>query len=426
MIFYDVIIAGAGPAGLFTAIHAAEEFDRVLILEKQPDPGRKLLLTGSGQCNLTNIRPIREFHKAYGDHGHFLKPALFHFTNQDVIAFFRQHGVEATVVEEDGKVFPTSRRALDILNALLSACRKRNVEIRFREGVIRLEPLAGRGFEVYSATGASAAANVVIATGGKSYPGTGSTGDGYSLARSLGHSLVQPRPGLTPFYMKDFALADLSGISFKNLKTTLWHGGRKLKTLSGDLLLTHKGISGPVVHNLARFAEGGDSVTLSFVPFENAEEFRREWLADLEQHGNFKVKTWFRKHSLPEALSRKIMALAGVDPGEPAAKASREKRLALLRLTTAFPLEIQSLGDFNVAMVTCGGVALEEVNAKTMESRLVKGLYFAGEVLDIDGDSGGYDLQAAWSTAALAAHSMKSNSKSSPQSTRRTQRKRTF
>jgi hypothetical protein len=146
---------------------------------------------------------------------------------------------------------------------------------------------------------------------------------------------------------------------------------------------------------------------LSFVLFERAEEFRREWLADLEQNGKLRVKTWFRKYHLPVALSRKIMALADVDPGGSVAKLSREKRLALLRLTTAFPLEIDALGDFNVAMVTCGGVALEEVNPKTMESRLVKGLYFAGEVLDIDGDSGGYDLQAAWSTAALAAHAMK-------------------
>lgn len=407
MIPYDVIIVGAGPAGLFTAIHAAEKFDHVLILEKQPDPGRKLLLTGSGQCNFTNMRPIREFHEAYGDHGHFLKPALFHFTNQDIIAFFREHGVEPVAVEENSKVFPESRQARDILNALLSVCRKRNVEIRVRERVTRIDRDPGVDFQVYSATGTHQSRNVVIATGGKSYPGTGSTGDGYPLARSLGHSLVRPRPGLTPFHVKNFSLADLSGVSFKDLKVTLWREGRKLKTLSGDLLLTHKGISGPVVHNLARFARGGDSVTLSFVPFEREDEFKKEWLADLEQCGKLKVKTWFKKCLLPAALSRKIMALGDVDPDGSVAELSRKKRLALLRLTIAFPLEIDALGDFNVAMVTCGGVALEEVNPKTMESRLVKGLYFAGEVLDIDGDSGGYDLQAAWSTAALAAHAMK-------------------
>ena len=311
------------------------------------------------------------------------------------------------VVEENGKVFPKSRQATDILNLLLSLCEKRDVEIRFRERVTRLNMQANRVSQVYSATREYQAKNVVITTGGKSYPSTGSTGDGYSLAQSLGHSLIPARPGLTPFYVKNFSLADLSGISFKNLKVTLWHKSKKLKTLSGDLLLTHRGISGPAVHNLARFAQSGDSVTLSFVPFESAEEFKREWLADLEQNGRLKTKTWLKKYHLPGALARRIMALADVNSGSSVAELSREKRLALLRLTTAFPLEIEALGDFHVAMVTCGGVPLEEVNSKTMESRLVKGLYFAGEVLDIDGDSGGYDLQAAWSTAALAAHAMK-------------------
>ncbi len=407
MLTYDALIVGAGPAGLFTAIQAAEKFKKVLILEKQPNPGRKLLLTGSGQCNFTNIRPIQEFHKAYGDHGHFLKPALFHFTNEDTIAFFKQYGVDPMVVEENGKVFPESRQAGDILNLLLSLCKKRNVEIRFRERVTRLAMQEGRVSQVCSARGKYQAGNVVIATGGKSYPGTGSTGDGYSLAQSLGHSLIPPRPGLTPFFIKDFPLGDLTGISFKNLKVTLWSKGKKLKTLGGALLLTHQGISGPVVHNLARFARSGDWVKLSFVPCENAEEFKREWLADLEQNGRVRTKTWLKKYHLAGALLRKIMLLADADPGASVAKLSREKRLALLRLATAFPLEIEALGDFNVAMVTCGGVPLGEVNSKTMESRLVKGLYFTGEVLDIDGDSGGYDLQAAWSTAALAAHAMK-------------------
>lgn len=407
MIPYDAIVVGAGPAGLFTASCARENLDRVLLLEKQPSPGRKLLLTGSGKCNFTNIRPIREFLPAYGDHGHFLKPALLHFTNQDIIAFFKGRGVKATVAEEDGRVFPRSLRAGDVLNALLAACRERNVEIRLREGVVRTEAQPKGGFLVHTPAGVLESGNVVIATGGRSYPGTGSTGDGYSLARSLGHSLVRPRPGLTPFHVRNFPLADLSGMSFRNLRVTLWREGRKLKTLSGDLLLTHKGLTGPVVHNLARLAQGGDSVTLAFVSFEKEDQLRKEWMADLAAHEKLKVKTWFRRHLLPAALCRKLMTLAGVDPAESVAKLSREKRLALLRLTTAFPLEIQALGGFDVAMVTCGGVALEQVNPKTMESRLVRGLYFVGEVLDIDGDSGGYDLQAAWSTAALAAHSMK-------------------
>jgi len=162
-----------------------------------------------------------------------------------------------------------------------------------------------------------------------------------------------------------------------------------------------------VIHNLARYALAGDRVTLGFVPFDHPEAFRKQWLADLEQSGKLKVKTWIKHYPLTLALARKITALAAVDPDRPVAELSRAKRLALLEFVTAFPLEIESLGDFNVAMVTCGGIALQEVNPKTLESRLVKGLYFAGEVLDIDGDSGGYDLQAAWSTAALAAEAVR-------------------
>jgi predicted Rossmann fold flavoprotein len=406
MTTYDVLVLGAGPAGLFTALTAAEKLSNILILEKMPAAGRKLLLTGSGQCNFTNIRPIKEFIAAYGDHGTFLKPALFHFTNQDVIAFFKQHGILSEVVPENGKVFPQSRQSKDILKVLLSACQKRSVEIRCRQKDIRLQPRSNHTFCIYSGSKEFLAYNVVVATGGKSYPGTGSTGDGYVLAQSVGHSVVPPRPGLTPFYIKNFPLAELTGISFKNLRVTLWHNGKKLRSSSGDLVLTHQGISGPVVHNLARFANSNDMVTLSFVTDENIETFKQECLSDMEKNGKLQVKTWIKKHHLPLALSRAIMLLAEVKPDGVLAQLNRAQRLSLLRLLTDFPLEIEALGDFNIATVTCGGVALEEVNPKTMESRLVKGLYFVGEVLDIDGDSGGYDLQAAWSTAALAAQAL--------------------
>lgn len=406
MTIYDALIIGAGPSGLFTALQAGRKPAKILVLEKQPNPGLKLLLTGSGQCNFTNIRPIREFHEAYGDHGSFLKPALLHFSNQDAIAFFKQHGIEPLVIEENGKVFPKSLQARDILNVLLKVCKKHKVAIRFRQKVARVDKQSSGWFQVQTTTAIYQAKNLVIATGGKSYPGTGSTGDGYSLAQSLGHSLVAPRPGLTPFFIKDFPLTDLTGTAFKNLKVSLWRKNKKIKTLSGDLLITRQGLSGPVIHNLARYALSGDRVTPAFVPFENPEAFRSQWLDDLNQNEKLKIKTWIKHYPLTLALARKIMALADVNPDRPVAELSRIKRLALLEFATAFPLEIQALGDFNVAMITCGGVPLEEVNPKTMESRLVKGLYFVGEVLDIDGDSGGYDLQAAWSAAALAAKAL--------------------
>jgi hypothetical protein len=293
------------------------------------------------------------------------------------------------------------------LNVLLTVCKKHKVAIRFRQKVTQIDKHSSGLFQVQTATETYQTKNLAIATGGKSYPGTGSTGDGYSLAQSMGHSLVTPRPGLTPFYIKNFPLADLTGTAFKDLQVTLWRKNKKIKTLSGDLLITRRGLSGPVIHNLARYTTVGDRVTLALVPFENPETFRKQWLDDLNRNGKQKTKTWIKHYPLTLALARKIMALANVNPDRPVAELSREKRLALLEFATAFPLEIRALGDFNVAMITCGGVALEEVNPKTMESRLVKGLYFVGEVLDIDGDSGGYDLQAAWATAALAAKALK-------------------
>lgn len=409
MIPYDLIVAGAGPAGLFAAIRAAAKGRRVLVLEKQDQPGRKLLLTGSGQCNFTHAGPIKDFLSAYGDQGRWLKPALFHFTNQDAITFFHGLGVESMVVAATGKVFPKSRKARDILQALLTACHKQKVEIRFQQGVTRIKRGGDgeREFLVDTASGAYAAQRVVIATGGKSYPSTGSTGDGYGLARSLGHAVTRPRPGLTPFFIRDFPLASLAGTSFKDLAVSLWRAGKKIRTQTGDLLLTHQGLSGPVVHNLARYAASGDQVTLALVGAGKPEQFRQQALAEWSQAGKMKIGAWMKKLPLTQALSQKILDMAQVRPAAAAGQVSKDQRQTLLRYLLEFPLAIQSLGDFNVAMVTCGGVSLEEVNPKTMESRLVPGLYFAGEVLDIDGDSGGYDLQAAWSTGALISAAWK-------------------
>lgn len=402
----DTIIIGAGPAGLFAAARTEAQPGRVLVLEKQPEPGRKLLLTGSGQCNFTHAGPIRNFLNAYGEHGAFLKKSLLGFTNEDSIAFFRARGIEAMTVAETGKIFPRSRRASDILNALLSACRERGVEIRCRQAVDRIHLSAPHGFEVGSGGQTFRARRVLIATGGASYPATGSTGDGWKLAQSLGHTLVPPHPGLAPFKIKNHPLARLTGISFKNLNVTLWRQGKKIKVLSGDLVLTHFGISGPVVHNLARYAAPGDTATLAFVAAADPVRFQKEWLAGLECAGKLRISAWMKTFSLPQALLQTILRLSGVRPDAFAARLSRDQRLELMRRVTAFPLEIETVGNWTNAMVTCGGVALDEINPKTMESRLQPGLYFAGEVMDIDGDSGGYDLQAAWSTAALAAASI--------------------
>ncbi len=404
---YDLVVVGAGPAGLMAAGTAAAHLKSVLLLEKQADPGRKLLLTGSGQCNFTNICSLDRFLQAYGEHGRFLKPALYHFDNQAAIAFFKKRGLESTVVEETGKVFPSSRRARSVLEVLLAECQQQGVELRAQTAVTEISRPADGAFQVVTERGIVQAHRVLLATGGRSYPATGSTGDGYRWAKTLGHTIVPPHPGLTPFIIRTFPWTDLAGTSFKDLPVTLWRKNKKVKTLWGDWLITHQGLSGPVIQNLARYARAGDTLTLPLVPFEQLEDFRKEWDRLWMSRSNLSLKAWLKQFPLTQGVTRMLMEVAGLHPADTVAQVGREKRALLFTGLTAYPLTIQKLGDFEVAMVTCGGVALDEINAKTMESRIVPGLYFAGEVMDVDGDCGGYDLQAAWSTAVLAVHGMK-------------------
>jgi predicted Rossmann fold flavoprotein len=403
--FWDCLIVGGGPAGLYCAIHAASRLKKVLVLEKMPSPARKLLISGGGKCNLTNRRPVREFFGAYGEasHGQFLKPALLNHPNDRSIEFFERLGIATKVVEENQKVFPQSARARDVLDAMLAECGRLGIEVRTGSPVRRVSRLEPRGFEVEAEGGTDLfrARNLVIATGGKSLPGTGSSGDGYGFATSLGHGLAPLRPGLTPFFIRRHALAGHAGMSFKDLTVALWRQGRKIVQRTGALVITHTGYSGPVIHNLGRDADPGDQVVLSFVT--GRENFRGEFLRACEGHGSLAwgalLKTW----PVPQALAETFLGLAGLDPSQKVARARRDRRLALATSLEAFSAELEALGGFDRAMVTCGGVSLEEVNPKSMESRKVPGLYFVGEVLDVDGDTGGYDLQAAWSTAYLAA-----------------------
>jgi predicted Rossmann fold flavoprotein len=403
---YDLAVAGAGPAGLFAAQAAPAQIKKILLLEKQPAPGCKLLLTGSGQCNFTNQLPLRDFPRAYGEHGAFLKPALQHFAPAAAREFFRRQGVESLVVAGTGKVFPRSRRAQDVLAALLKRCRARGVELLCRQPVTGVRLLADGIFQITSGTRTFGARRLLLATGGRSYPATGSSGDGYALAAALGHTVVQPRPGLTSFTIRDFSWAGLAGTSGKDLPVTLWRRDEKVKTLTGDWLITHKGLSGPVVQNLSRYARPGDRVTLALAPCIPLDKFQRDWESLLARGARLTLKAWLKHFYLSQAMARFLLDQAGLSPAQTVGRLRPEQRAVFFAWLTAYPLSLQSLGDFNSAMVTVGGVALGEVNPKTLESRLVRGLYFAGELLDIDGDCGGYDLQAAWSTGALAAASM--------------------
>lgn len=394
---YDVVIVGAGPAGLFCAANLAPA--KVLILEKMKLPGRKLLLSGSGQCNLTHAGDVKAFSANYGDHGAFVKPALMAFSNQAAMDFFEKHGVPVQT-NENGKVFPVSLLADDVLDALLAACDEAGVEISYRESVQSISPKGG-GYAVQTPVATYQTKFVVIATGGMSYPATGSTGDGYPLAEGLGHAVIPPEPSLTPVYVADHILRDLSGISL-SAKVTIWHDGKKLITREGDLLITRFGYSGPVILDSSRWMRAGDVLKIAFTPLppNEVDALLKERTA---LSGGKLVYNLLSGLSCPERLLRALVFAAGIPEETTGAQLTAKMRGALVANLTDFPVSIDRPGDFGVAMCTAGGVSLTEINKKTCESKIAPGIFFAGEVMDLDGDTGGYNIQAAFSTAFVAA-----------------------
>ena len=401
---YGVAVIGAGPAGLFCALHAAAAGIPVILLEKNRGPGKKLLLSGSGQCNLTHAGEIREFLTHYGSHGKFLKPALLSFTNNDLVTFFRSRGLD-TVTQEGGKIFPATLNAEDILDRLVSACRENGAVIRYGEPVTGISRANG-GFIVTAAGNLYRAENLVIATGGMSYPATGSTGDGYRLAASLGQPVTPVAPALTPVSIRNYPFFGLAGISFAGAGFTLWRNGKKAGEYAGDILLTHAGLSGPGILDASRDFLPGDELRVSFTGGRGEEGAQRIGMCLKEADGGRLVRSALASFPLPDRFVRTILSLADVPPDLTCAHLPAALRNRLATFLGACPLVIESTGDFRVAMATRGGVALDGVDAKTLESRTVPGLYFCGEVLDIDGDTGGYNLQAAFSTGVLAARSI--------------------
>ncbi|HJJ43202.1 MAG TPA: NAD(P)/FAD-dependent oxidoreductase [Methanocorpusculum sp.] len=397
---YDVIVIGTGPAGLFCAANLAPL--KVLILEKMKLPGRKLLLTGSGQCNLTHAGDIKSFTANYGDHGNFVKPALMACSNEMVMDFFEGRGVQV-VTNDSGKVFPASLLADDVLDALLNSCDEMGVEIFYSEAAKSITQHEN-GYTVSTLLGKYQAKCVVIASGGMSYPGTGSTGDGYDLAQSLGHTIVPPEPSLTPVYVADHWLSDLSGISLP-VKVSIWHEGKKSITRDGDLLITRFGYSGPVILDASRWMRAGDLLKIAFTPIspEDLDALLKERTAG---SGAKQIQNLLSGLSCPDRLLRALVDESGIPEGTTGGQLTAKMRAALVQNLTAFPVMIERVGDFLVAMCTVGGVSLSEINKKTCESKIASGVYFAGEVMDMDGDTGGYNLQAAFSTGFIVAKSI--------------------
>jgi predicted Rossmann fold flavoprotein len=403
---YALIVIGGGPAGLFCALRAAGNGRKILLLEKNPSAGRKLLLSGSGQCNITHDGDILSFLSHYGDNGRFIKPALLNFQNRDLLSFLSERELPV-VTESGGKVFPVSRKASSILDILVRECSAAKVEIRCGDPALNVSSREG-GFLIRTGRETYRSGRVAIATGGITYPLTGSTGDGLGFAQSLGHRVTEVGPALTAVTIQDYPFSTLAGISFKDVIISLFRAGRKARQHTGDLLFTHGGLSGPGILDFSRYIRAGDTLRISFLPGLDLPHVKEILIARISAAGNRQIRKILAAFDLPDRFVRKLLDLAGIKQDQTGAHLAREARSALLDLLTACPFVVSRLGGIHEAMVTRGGVALDEINPKTMESRLVPGLFFVGEVLDIDGDSGGYNLQAAFSTAALAAKRMAS------------------
>ncbi|MEI6060544.1 MAG: NAD(P)/FAD-dependent oxidoreductase [Bacteroidota bacterium] len=396
MVKTDVIIIGAGPAGLFAAINCNGQ--KVIVLEKNAMPGKKLLISGTGRCNITHDCKLSDFFGHYGENQRFLKTALHEFTNTELIHFLNGHGLE-TVVDKNGKVFPASQKSQDVLNVLTDACFRNKVDISCNQNVTEIVRTED-GFGIRTGSGTFHSKFLVITTGGMSYPATGSSGDGYHFAKQLGHSIVPPKPSLSPVFIRDYTMASISGVSVQNKAVYIYRGGKKINEHRGDIGFTHKGLSGPGILDFSRHILSGDILKVNLIDLR-PDDFRNELIRASENSGKTAIKTYLKKFDIPHSLVLLVLQSAVIEPESRLAELVKLKRNRLVEAFCEYPFVVEKVGGFNMAMVTAGGVDLEEVNPKTMESKIVPGLYFAGEVLDIDGDTGGFNLQAAFSTAWL-------------------------
>ena len=396
MIFEQIVIGG-GAAGLFAGAHSA---CKTLILEKKINPGNKLLIAGQGRCNFTHVGRISEFFTHYGDNANFIKHALKKYTNNDVIEYFSSHGLEITE-DKNGKLFPQTGKSSDILKILIDHCKKNGHTLNLNEEVKDIKFNDGL-FQVHTGKQQYLAKKLIIATGGMSYPATGSTGDGYTFAKAFGHRIVSLKPSLSPVFVKNYAFQELAGNSLKDCEVSLYRDNRKMRSHSGDIGFTHKGLSGPGIIDFSRFIQAKDVLKLNVCGI-SMEEFNIRFLDAVKDNGKSTIQIFLKQFDLPKSLIQLLLTQLSIEPAEKIGNINKELRKKVIEQFCELPVEVERIGGFNVAMATTGGIALDEVSPKSMESKLQPGLFFAGEVLDIDGDTGGYNLQAAFSMGYVAA-----------------------
>ncbi len=406
---WDVIVVGAGAAGLMAASRAAERGRRVLLLEKNKRPGVKILMSGGTRCNITQATDNRGIVAAYGSPGKFLHSALAAFGVQETIEFFEAEGV-AVKVEETGKVFPVSNKAADVLQALLSRLQRSGATLALEEALLEIKRQE-TGFILTTPRRALTAAKVLLTTGGQSYPGSGATGDGFRFAAQLGHTVVSPRPALVPLTTTVPWVALLRGLTLEDVQVAVVEPtGKCLIRRRGSLLFAHFGLSGPVILDVSREVSGhGHPQTLVLI-VDLLPQLREQELDEIlrtasSASGKKQLAVVLSVH-LPRRLADVCLEQAGLAKDRKAAALAKEERMRLVRAIKQLPISLTATLGFKKAEVTAGGVSLDEVDSRDLQSKRVPGLYLAGEILDLDGPIGGFNFQAAWSTGWLAGNSV--------------------
>ena len=408
---YDVIVVGAGAAGLIAAGRAAELGCRVLLLEKMERAGRKLLLTGKGRCNITNVAPQSVFLEHIHPNSSFLGHAFAAFFSHDIIRLLNDNGC-ATVVERGGRVFPASNKSAGVLAALMKWVTRHQVEIRYRHKVLDLVVKKGRvdGLRVRAMDGTRIirARHIILCTGGMSYPATGSDGDGYRFAASAGHAIATPRQALVPVETAGNRAQRLQGLGLKNVRATVWIDGSKAGEAFGEMTCTEFGLAGPIILTLSRCMVDAlrqrhrVELAVDLKPALDEAKLDARLMRDLAAHGNTRMDSIFRKW-LPAAMIPVFLETTGVAGRKEGRQLTAGERRAILLSLKDFRFTVTACRPFKEAIVTAGGVLTSGIDASTMESKLVKHLHFAGEMIDLDADTGGFNLQIAFSTAWLAA-----------------------
>lgn len=401
-----VAIIGGGAAGLLAGIAAAQNGAQVTIFEKMRLPGKKIMITGKGRCNITNACEIPEFIKNIPGNGRFLNSALHRFTNDDIVLLLESHGLQ-TKVERGGRIFPVSDKAKDVVDTLVKIFTEAGGKLQLDTKVIEILAKDGQVTGVKTISGVYPADAVILAAGGASYPGTGSDGGGAKLAAKLGHKIVPLRPSLVPLESDYPYVDDLQGLSLRNVQGTLTADGEKIGSEFGEMLFTHFGVSGPIILSLSNLAakalnEGKEvELHIDLKPALSEEKLDARIQRDFTQYSKKQLANGM-KDLLPQRLIPVVCDMAYLDEEKFINQISREERHRLLAALKNFCVPITSTRPLAEAIVTAGGVSVKEINPKTMESKFIRGLHFAGEVMDVDGYTGGYNLQAAFSSGHAA------------------------